>query len=450
MNDALIDSKKIPVADGLPLLGSVIPMLKDPAGFFVEQYHKKGPIYRIKTPQKNMIIISGPKANRFMQREGLKYLTNGDAWQPFKKHMKADKFILSSDGEEHFAMRRIMNRGYSTEMIKGRTPEVVNNIQNILKKQEIQKDIRLTDFTRKMVTDQLSILLTNHETEDYFEDIIRFTHYMINITSTRWPAFFLNDPKFKKSKKRIYELAKTVLEKHRNNPNANSKPDFIDDVLAANKGEEKFFTENDLLSLALSPFLAGIDTVANTTAFLIYDMLKNPEIMQKATQEVDAIFDEGIPDFNTLRKSKILHAIILETLRIHPVAFAQIRNAKKAFEFDGYPIEKGEIVFVAVSVTHLLPEIFPNPYQYDIDRYAPPRNEHRQPTMYAPFGLGPHICAGNKLAEVLLMATLAALLRYIEFEPLPENHVTKVVTAPLPGPAKESTFRIKRFRDVKC
>lgn len=449
MADTIVKSKKIPLADGIPLLGSIFPMLKDPLGFFVEQYQKKGPIYRVKIPQKNMIIISGPKANRFMQREGLTYLSNGDAWQPFKKHMNADKFILSSDGEEHFTMRRIMNRGYSTEMIKGRMPEVINNIENILKQQEVQKDIPLTDFTRKVVTGQLSNLLTNHQTEEYFEDIIRFTHYMINITSTRWPTFFLNAPQFKKSKKRIYELARIVLEKHKNNPNANDKPDFIDDVLAANKGEEKFFTENDLLSLALSPFLAGIDTVANTTAFLIYDMLKNPEIMQKAIQEVDAIFDEGIPDFNTLRKAKVLHAVILETLRIHPVAFAQIRNAKKAFEFEGYQIEKGETVFVVMTIPHFLPELFPNPYKYDIDRYAPPRNEHRQPAMYAPFGLGPHTCAGNKLAEVLLMTTLAALLRYVEFEPLPKNHVTKVVTAPLPGPTPDSTFRIKKFRDVK-
>lgn len=442
--------KKIPIAEGIPLLGSTLPMLKDPLVFFVEQYKKNGPVYRIQIPKNNMLVLAGPKANKFMQREGAKYLETKDAWQLFKKHMNADKFILTADGEEHFAMRRILNRGYSTEMIKGRMPEVIGKIQNILKKQEIQKDILLSDFTKRVLTGQLSNLLTNYETDEYFDDIIRFNRYILSIVARRWPTFFINAPNFRKSKKRIYELANKVIEAHRNNPNVNGKPDFIDDILAANEGEEKFFTENDLLSIALSPYLAGIDTAANTAGFLIYDLLKRPEVRQRVRQEVDAIFDKGVPDFNALRNAKMLHAATLETLRMHPVALAQVRVAKTAFEFEGYQIEKGEDIFVAMTVPHFLPEIFPNPDKYDIDRYSPPRNEHRQPAMFAPFGLGPHTCAGNKLAEILLMTIIASLLRYIEFEPLPKDHVMKYTSAPLPCLTEDSAFRIKSFRDVKC
>ena len=445
-----MSSKKIPIADGMPLLGSTFLMMKDPVAFFIEQYEKKGPVYRIKIPKNNMLVLAGPEANRFMQKEGIKYLGAEDAWQLFKKQMNADKFILASDGEEHFAMRRIMNRGYSPEMIKGRVPEIIGNIQNTLKKHDLQEDILLMNFVKKLITRQLSTLLTNYETEEYFDDIIHFIECILNIVSRRWPTFFLHSPKFKKSKKNIYALASIIIKQHRDNPKANSKPDFIDDVLAVNEEKEGFFTEYDLLNIAISPYLAGIDTAANTAAFLIYDLLKHPEVRQRVTQEVDAIFENGVPDLSTLRSAKVLHGAILETLRIHPVAPALLRTAKMTFEFEGYQIEKGENVFVAMTVPHFLPEIFPNPYKYDIDRYTPPRNEHRQSAMYAPFGLGPHTCAGNKLAEVLLMTTIASLLRYIEFEPFPENHVVKFTSAPIPGLAKKSTFRIKKFRDVKC
>lgn len=442
-------SKKIPVADGIPLLGSAFTLIKDPLHFFVDQYKKKGSIYRVKYPNNNIIVISGQDGNSFMQKEGAKYLSAVEAWQFFKDSMGVDKMILSSDGKEHFAIRRIINRGFSTEMIRERVPEVIDNMRNTLQQQPVQEDIQLVDFIRRTVAGQLSMLLTNHPSEEYFEDIMRFTHWLLNITMRRWPAFSINLPQFQKSKKKVYELARTVLENHRKNPNPNGKPDFIDDLLAANNDEE-FFTEDDLIGVTLSPFIAGVDTVSNTTMFLVYELLKNPEVLERATKEVDALFDAGVPDFNTLRRSKILHAIALETLRLHPIGLAQIRKSKVPFEFNGYRVEAGRDVFVPTVVTHFLPEIFPEPYKYDIDRYAPPRNEHRGASVYAPFGLGPHLCAGNKLSEVMLMTITAALIRYIEFEPLPENHTMKVIFGPLPCLADDSVFRIKKFRDVKC
>src|SRR5260221_2053373 len=49
--------------------------------------------------------------------------------------------------------------------------------------------------------------------------------------------------------------------------------------------------------------------------------------------------------------------------------------------------------------------------QFDLDRFRPPRNEHRKPGAYAPFGLGDHTCLGAGIAEVQLMTTMATLLR---------------------------------------
>ena len=54
-----------------------------------------------------------------------------------------------------------------------------------------------------------------------------------------------------------------------------------------------------------------------------------------------------------------------------------------------------------MTVPHFLPEFFPEPEEFDIDRYHAPRNERRLDGAYAPFGLGDHTCLGAGIAEIL-------------------------------------------------
>ena len=67
------------------------------------------------------------------------------------------------------------------------------------------------------------------------------------------------------------------------------------------------------------------------------------------------------------------------------MAIALPRCVSTPFEFEGYSFEPGQRIYIADSVTHFLPEIFPDPLRFDPERFAPTRNEHRRPHMFAPF-----------------------------------------------------------------
>lgn len=75
-----------------------------------------------------------------------------------------------------------------------------------------------------------------------------------------------------------------------------------------------------------------------------------------------------------------------------------------------------------MTVPHFLPELFPQPETFDIDRYRSPRNAHRQHGAYAPFGLGEHICLGSGSAEIQLMVITATLLHTYEFALEPPDY----------------------------
>ena len=192
------------------------------------------------------------------------------------------------------------------------------------------------------------------------------------------------------------------------------EPDLIDDLLDLHDADPKFFPEADLKIAAMGPFVAALDTVAGTSAFMLYALLRNPDVLAKVREEADALLNGDVPAEQALREMDATHRAAMETMRI--VIPMLIRTAANSFEFAGHRIPAGERLIIATAVPHYLPEYFPEPERFDIDRYTPERAEHKQPYVYAPFGLGPHRCLGNGFAEVQIAVTMATILHEVDLD----------------------------------
>jgi cytochrome P450 len=127
--------------------------------------------------------------------------------------------------------------------------------------------------------------------------------------------------------------------------------------------------------------------------------------------------------------------------RRYPVAGGHRARVARPLTLAGYRLEQGLDVEVAMTVPHFLEELYPHPMQFDLDRFRPPRNEHRKPGAYAPFGLGDHTCLGAGIAEVQLMVTMAALLSTytLQFDPPDYHLVIEEHLTPVPG----NQFQVK-------
>jgi cytochrome P450 len=61
-------------------------------------------------------------------------------------------------------------------------------------------------------------------------------------------------------------------------------------------------TDDDLLAAALGPFFAGLDTVANTSSFMMYALLKHPEVLARVQAEVDQHLTSDAIDLSVFRQ----------------------------------------------------------------------------------------------------------------------------------------------------
>jgi cytochrome P450 len=440
-----------PLVRGLPLIGSVLGMAKDPAQFFLRCYREYGPVFRVKILSKTYTVIAGVEAANFLgTREGKECLRSKEFWQGLVEEYGATRTLTGEDGEAHKELRDIMRRGYSREAIRGRYNELIaitdRSIERDWKPGELAPVLQSMQY---MVTDQLGTILTGAAPLEYVQDIRTTILYILNVLVTRQrPKFLLKNPKYKRAKARVFELGQSMIDNYYAKAGTKKDEDknLIDDIMDAHLRDPKLMPASDLVLTLTGPYVAGLDTVANTISCFVYAVLKHPEVLARVQKEVDALFANGRIEEEDLKKIPSVHGAIMETMRLYPIAVAQMRTATRDFSFAGHKIKGGEMLYIGTSVPHFMEEYYPNPEKFDIDRYEKPRAEHMQSGAYSPYGRGPHTCLGKSLAEVQMAIAMARLFYRLDLALDPPDYTLVTKTAPTPGPSMDFKVKVKGFR----
>ena len=223
---------------------------------------------------------------------------------------------------------------------------------------------------------------------------------------------------------------------------------MVDDLLELHREDPQFFPEENLQANLLLFLFGGLHTTAFTCAFVLYEALRRPHLLEKMRAEADALFADGMPSVPRLAQFDVTHRFVMETLRVHPIAFALQRRVTNSFSFAGYRIPAGADVLFSLAAPHLLREHFPNPKRFDIERYTPERAEHRPPGVYAPYGVGTHSCLGKGLAQMQMVLTLATIFRELDLAMSPPSYRLKVSYGLGPRPGDSFRFNARRRSDA--
>lgn len=439
-----------PMAKGPPFIGNVREMMTDPARFFYNSYCEHGPVFRFKLMGRTNYVIAGADAAKLIDRRGEKnVLRSREFWEGQTEEFGAKYSLVRDDGEVHERLRAILKRSISRDVIAGRYAQAVGILNSVFERDwRPGTTIAVTLRMQRLVSEVIGLIVAGAAPGDYAADIRTFIKYMLMTKVVQQaPDIILNLPFYKEAKRRSFEFAHQLIEdykKTRRPPTNDDRADFIGEVLEAHEKYPDLVPASDLPQLVLSPYVAGLDTVANVLGSALYALLKNPDIMARMRAEIDAVpaLDEA-----ALRNMPVTQGVMMETLRLYPINVAGARSADIDFEFEGYRIPQGTRLFCATTVTHFMPEYYPEPEKFDIDRYQPPRREHMKPFAFSPFARGPHTCLGQGLAEILIMLTLAQLVRKVDVRLDPLDYEMKISAVPTPGPADDFMVHVERYRN---
>ncbi len=415
MNQSL---QRPPLVKGLPVIGSTIPLLRDPLSFLIESSYKYGPVCRVKAVNQRLTILASVEANRFMSEEGRGCFRSDESWRRLQEHWDISKSLTAMDGPQHLEERRTLKPFMSRQLALTEQPQMLRISRELLNGYVDRGPVTLREITRTLVNRTIYYLFTGEQLNlppEVGDALSEYERYAMNVVSSRrWPRLAFYTPRYRRIERITRSFIGELVERYRANPPEGGFFKMVLDGYDSNPDHK----ENDLFIGFLAPFFAALDSVGSSLAFLLKECIETPSLHQRVVGDLDKACRENggvLPDSPVLKKIPTLFGLCQETLRRYPAAFASSRSAATAFQLHGYDIEQGESLLIVHSAPHFDPRYFPDPYRFDIDRYTAPRDEHKQRYALSPYGRGPHICVGAALADGMMLVLSAALLRDFEF-----------------------------------
>src|ERR1700726_5238817 len=135
----------------------------------------------------------------------------------------------------------------------------------------------------------------------------------------------------------------------------------------------------------------------------LYALLKNPEVLRKAYEEVDRVLGPDIdakPTYQQVAQLTYITQILKEALRLWPPAPAYGIAPLKDETIGGkYKLKKNTFITVLVMALHRDPSVWgPNPDAFDPENFSREAEATRPVNAWKPFGNGQGACIGRGFA----------------------------------------------------
>ena len=438
-------TKEIPTVSLGKLLFNPNARTGNVSALFADLTKEYGPVFAIRPPfGKPLYFLAGTDVNRWAHRHGRMYLRARDYFADFEKVYGASGVLPSLDGGDHFRLRKAMSPAYSRARLSSQLDQLYRHARGFMADWNAGDVFQARRMCRFMINAQISPLSVSVETQDIIDDLMTYKERALNTHIVRvLPKFMLNTPGMKRRAKAVDTLLQRIQSVHTPAQRAGCPRNLADDWLSLHASDPQFVPESNL-RFALSAALIASVYLGDAFSFTVYALASQPELCERIREEADALFENGDPTGEDMTPANIdvTHRFLMECLRIYPIVAMSMRHVMNTCVIDGYELPVGTKVHIAQTAPHYFEEYFPDPHEFDIDRYLPPRNEHRTPGAYTPYGLGTHTCLGNRWMELQLAVNVLMVAHYFRLEVHPADFKLKFSPLPSMKPSKKLKIRI--------
>lgn len=213
--------------------------------------------------------------------------------------------------------------------------------------------------------------------------------------------------------------------------------DFLHLMVELEKLQDDKFDLEVIASQALSFVIDGYETSSTVMSLVGYQLAVHPEIQEKLREEVVSVLNKhnGEITYDGLKEMTYMDQVLNESQRIIPTAGGTTKVCTEEFELKGsdglvYRVKPGDQVQICIEGLHKDPRYWSDPEKFDPERFNPENKQNINRFAFLPFGEGPRICPGMRMALLQMKAGLAALLKNYRLELSPK---TKLPLEMIPG-----------------
>lgn len=409
----------IPGVPGLPLIGNLLQFSTDRLAL-QEAAARTGPIARVQLAHIPVYIVSDAdlahevfvdRAASFAKSAGLEFL------KPL-----LGEGLLTAEGDVHRRHRKLLAPAFAPKRLAAYGKVMVEETRKQVSR---WRDGMRVDLSAEMMEMTLAIAGRTMFGADVRADADQVARGLelgmhAQVASLKspirlgyqWPL-----PRHLQMRKAVKLLDEIVFRLIREGRARGTDAGDVLSILLLARDEEDgtALTDAQVRDEVMTLLLAGHETTANALTWAFYELGRNPAVLVKLTEEVDALGDRELTTADLPQLPYTL-AVLEETMRLHPPAYMTGRQALVPIDLGGHQLPAGSIVAINIRGIHRRADYFPAPLTFRPERMLPDEKKQRPRHHYLPFGAGPRVCIGQHFALMEGQLALATIVQEAQLD----------------------------------
>jgi cytochrome P450 len=436
----------LPGPKAWPVVGNALQLDRTRIHLQIEQWARQyGPAFRISLGKRQLLVVSDHEVIAAAMRDRPEGFRRPSSLARILGELGMAKGLFVAEGEEWHRQRRMVMTAFSPTHVRAYFPQLKRVTERLLRRwqkaADAQADIDLQADLMRFTVDVITGLAFGVETNTLETEGDIIQHEMDKIFPMlfkRLNAIFPIWHYYKSEDDRALEHALDVVQKAVDDFMAKARArlqasealraqpaNLIEAMILAADEPGSGMTDHDVAGNVFTMLLAGEDTTANTMAWAIYLLHRNPQALQKAQAEAREVMQNLASfDMDQVAAMPYLEACLNEAMRLKPVAPFRMLETLKPQTMAGVALEAGTMVWCANRFDAMSDRFFPDAKAFEPQRWlddAAHGGDQAQASVKrvsTPFGAGPRVCPGRYLAMVEMKLCMAMWLRHFDMASL--------------------------------
>ncbi|TMW82591.1 hypothetical protein EJD97_005586 [Solanum chilense] len=439
------NNKKLPPGPwGLPILGHLHLIGKNPHQDFYKLAKRYGPFMHIQLGLVPTIVVSSPNTIE-------KILKTYDHVFASRPHHEASQhvcygqrnLIFSKYGPYWRNMRRLTTMNLvSSQKINSYQPSrkeevslMVKSIKHVAEHND-QQHVAAVDLSAKVSSLNANLSCLMVFGKKFMDDDLdkrgfkSLVQEVVHLAATPnlgdfFPYLGVLDlqgitSRLKTLSKVFDEFLEKIIDEHVESKEQRETKDFVDTMMdIMQSGEAGFeFDRRHVKAVLLDMLMASMDTSATSVEWILTELLRHPHVMKKLQKELEQVVGlDRMVEESDLENLSYLDMVIKEALRLHSAAPLLIHESIEDCVVDGFFVQKGSRIVVNVYAAQRDPNAWPEPDKFLPERFVESSVDLRgHDFQLLPFGSGRRSCPGMQLGIIIVRLVVAQLVHCFDWE----------------------------------
>jgi cytochrome P450 len=317
--------------------------------------------------------------------------------------------ILSAEGTRHQRERKVLTPPFHGERLQGWADAMADSGRWAFSR---DGEVKAIECSRDATLDIIIRVIFGIEDEVRRRDLART---YIQFMTSLWPGYLFSR-KFQKDWFGLSPYARfrqinekiqaTLLDQiARTRESLEGRTDILADLIRTRYDDGTEMDDQTLCDQLRTLVLAGHETTAIIVAWAIYFILRDVQVNARVRTELGSLGSDPNPvEFTRLA---YLGAVVDETMRMRPISADPYRMLRRPWKLGKWMLPAGAAVSPTALLTHLDPDIWPDPHTFKPERFIESRP---RPNIYLPFGGGQRRCVAATFARFEALVILGTLL----------------------------------------